>query len=172
VDLLLTCDLEVVPMPKRLHSILFMFLVAGLASPLSAEIITKKFDWQPVGGIQKTDMQTADMAISEIRFDLGDTLPPIRRSTAKAVVRVDNNSSIDQEVGVAVAVFDGDGNLIGAGNGGNKVGELNKGEREEFTVPFSYVYRNLRNAKSFLVTLETKPKGKAKWTPKPTPRPE
>ena len=156
-------------MTNRLRALLFSFLVVGLASPVAAELITKKFDWLPVGGIQKTDMTTTDMAVSEIRFDLGDTLPPIRRSTAKAIVRVDNNSSIDQEVGVAVAVFDADGNLIAAGNGGNKVGELNKGERSEFTVPFSYVYRNLKNAKTFLVTLETKPKGKAKWTPKPTP---
>ena len=132
--------------------------------------MTKKFDWAPVGGIQRIDMQMNDIAVSEIRFDLGDTVAPIRVSSAKAVVRVDNNSQIDQEVGVAVAVFDADGNLVAAGNGGNKVGELNKGEREEFTVRFSYVYRNLKSARSFLVTLETKPKaGKSKWTPKPTP---
>jgi hypothetical protein len=168
--MLLHSESEVIPMLKR-HRAFLVSLLVVTAAPLSGEIITKKFDWQPVGGVQKTDMSTTDMAISEIRFDLGDTLPPIRRSTAKAVVRVDNNSQIDQEVGVAVAVFDGDGNLIAAGNGGNKVGELNKGEREEFTVPFSYVYRNLHNAKTFLVTLETKTKGRAKWTPKPTPAP-
>jgi hypothetical protein len=147
------------------------FLSLALASPLSAQLITKRFDWQPVGGIQKVDMQMNDVAVSEIRFDLGDTIAPVRVSSAKAVVRVDNNSQQDQEVGVAVAVFDADGNLVGAGNGGNKIGELNKGEREEFNVRFSYVYRNLRNAKSFLISLETKPKGKpAKWAPKPTPR--
>ena len=79
---------------------------------------------------------------------------------------------MDQEVGVALAVFDGDGNLIAAGNGGNKVGELGKGERTEFTVPFSYVYRNLKDAKTFLVTLETRTKSsKEKWKPKPTPVP-
>jgi len=158
-------------MTIRLRALLFSFLVVGLASPLTAELITKKFDWAPVGGIQKTDMSTTDMAVSEIRFDLGDVLPPIRRSTAKAIVRVDNNSNVDQEVGVALAVFDGDGNMIAAGNGGNKVGELGKGERTEFTVSFAYVYRNLKDAKSFLVTLETRQKGKEKWKPKPTPVP-
>ncbi|MDQ2970657.1 MAG: hypothetical protein M3R34_05915 [Acidobacteriota bacterium] len=162
-------------MIKRRHvpvpALAVTLFTLALASPLSAQLITKKFDWQPVSGIQKVDMQMNDVAISEIRFDLGDTIAPVRVSSAKAVARVDNNSQQDQEVGVAVAVFDADGNLIAAGDGGNKVGELDKGARQEFNVHFHYVYRNLRNARSFLVTLETKPKGKpAKWAPKPTPR--
>ena len=147
----------------------FSLVAAGalLALPLHGEIVTKKFDWQPVGGIQKIAMDSNDIAVSQIRFDLGDTIAPIRRSTAKAVVRVDNNSQRDQEVGVAIAVFDDQGNLLAAGSGGNKVGDLNKGDRSEFTVAFPYVYRNLKNARSFLLTLETKEKGK--WKPKPTP---
>lgn len=155
-------------MVKRLPTLLAILIALALASPASAELITKKFDWAPVGGIQKIDIQLNDMVISQVKFDLGDTIKPIRLSSAKAEVRVDNNSRLDQEVGIAVAVFDADGNLVAAGDGGNKVGELNKGEREEFTVRFSYVYRHLREARSFLVTLETKPKG-GKWTPKPTP---
>ena len=142
------------------------------AAPLSAEIISKKFDWAPVGGIQKVDLQLNDIAVSQIKFDLGDTIAPVRYSSAKAVVRVDNNSQVDEEVGVAIAIFDADGNMLTAGNGGNKVGELNKGDRTEFTIHFSYVYRNLAQAKSFLVTLETKAKSsksKEKWKPKPTP---
>ena len=153
-------------MVKRLS---WLALLALIALPARADILTKKFDWQPVGGIQKLAMDNNDVAISQIRFDLGDTIAPIRRSTAKAVVRVDNNSERDQEVGVAIAVFDDQGNLLAAGSGGNKVGELNKGDREEFTVAFPYVYRNLKNARSFLVTLETKDKGK--WRPRPTPTP-
>ncbi|MEO8430201.1 MAG: hypothetical protein ABI592_01745 [Acidobacteriota bacterium] len=159
-------------MSRRFPAILSAAVVLALASPLSAEILTKKFDWAPVNGIQRVDMQSNDMAISEVRFDLGDTIAPVRVSSAKAIVRVDNNSQIDQEVGIAIAVFDGDGNLIAAGDGGNKVGELNKGDRSEFTARFAYVYRNLKNARSFLLTLETLPKGAGKsrkWKPRPTP---
>ncbi len=128
--------------------------------PLSAEIVTKKFDWAPVGGIQKVDFEWNEIAISEIRFDLGDTVAPIRYSSSKAVVRVDNNSRKDQEVGIAVAVFAEDGTMLAAGSGGIKLGDLDKGERDEFTVRFPYVYRNLKDAKTFLVTLETKEVGK------------
>ena len=150
-------------MVKRLS---FPVLALLAALPLSADVITKKFEWQPVNGIQKIAVELNEVAISQVKFDLGDTVPPIRISSAKAVLRVDNNSEKDQEVGVAVAVFDGEGNMIAAGNGGNKVGELDKGGREEFTVRFSYVYRNLKDARSFLVSLETKQKG---WSRKTAP---
>ena len=160
-------------MAKRSPLLLSALVALAVAAPASAQLVTKKFDWSPVNGAQKVDVQMNDVAISLIRFDLGDTIAPIRVSSAKATVRVDNNSDIDQEVGVAIAVFDADGNVVAAGNGGNKVGELNKGDREEFTVRFPYVYRHLSSARSFLVTLETKPKGgkKTKWAPKPTPVP-
>ena len=153
-----------------------LFLAAALAVPLplSADVVTKKFDWQPVSGIQRVEVALNDVVVSQVKFDLGDTVPPIRISSAKAIVRVDNNSERDQEVGVAVVVFDEQGNVVAAGNGGNKLGELNKGEREEFTVRFSYVYRHLREARSFLVTLETKEKGKGRYRSRtaPTPEPE
>ena len=139
--------------------------LALLALPALADVVTKKFDWQPVGGTQKIAMENNEVAISQVKFDLGDTIAPIRRSSANAKVRVDNNSDRDQEVGVAIAIFDEQGNMLAA----NKVGELGQGEREEFSVSFPYVYRNLRNARSFLVTLETKEKGK--YHPKPTPTP-
>jgi hypothetical protein len=149
---------------------LFLVLAALLFSHLSsAEIVTQKFNWSPVNGIQRLRFEWNDIAISEIRFDLGDTIKPLKTSTAKAVVRVDNNSSRDQEVGIAIAVFAEDGTMLAAGSGGIKVGDLDKGERDNFTVRFPYVYRNLKDARYFFLTVETKPTGKWKYQPKPKP---
>jgi hypothetical protein len=136
---------------------------------LSAEIVTQKFNWSPVNGIQRLRFDWNDIAISEIRFDLGDTFKPFRVSSAKAVVRVDNNSARDQEVGVALAIFDESGTMLAAGSGGIKMGDLDKGERDTFTVRFPYVYRNLKDAKYFFLTVETKPTGKWKYQPKSKP---
>jgi len=72
---------------------------------LSAEIVTQKFNWSPVNGIQRLAFDWNDIAISQIQFDLGDTIKPLKTSSAKAVVRVDNNSARDQEVGIAIALF-------------------------------------------------------------------
>ncbi|HEX9304944.1 MAG TPA: hypothetical protein VGA31_10890 [Thermoanaerobaculia bacterium] len=151
---------------RRLSLVLAALFFSQL---LSAEIVTQKFNWSPVNGIQRLRFDWNDLAISEIRFDLGDTFKPLRVSSAKAVVRVDNNSARDQEVGVALAIFDADGTMLAAGSGGIKVGDLDKGERDSFTVRFPYVYRNLKSASYFYLTVETKPTGKWKYQPKAKP---
>jgi hypothetical protein len=136
---------------------------------LLAEIVTQKFNWSPVNGIQRLAFDWNDIAISQIQFDLGDTIKPLKTSSAKAIVRVDNNSARDQEVGIAIALFDEDGTMLAAGSGGIKVGDLDRGERDTFTVRFPYVYRNIKNTKYFYLTVETKPTGKWKYQPKTRP---
>ncbi len=135
----------------------FSLIVAGalVALPLWADITTKKFDFTPVNGIQHIDMEWNGLAVAQIDWNLGNRMKPLDVSNASATVRLDNNSRIDVVVGIALAVFDENGNLIAAGSGGNKVGHLNKGDRDEFRIAFPYVYRNLSNAKTFLITLET-----------------
>jgi hypothetical protein len=153
-------------MVRRLFLVTTALFFAHL---VSAEIFTQKFNWSPSNGVQRLRFDWNEIAISEIRFDMGDTFKPFRVSSAKAVVRVDNNSARDQEVGVALAVFDADGTMLAAGSGGIKVGDLDRGERDTFTVRFPYVYRNLKKASYFFVTVETKPTGKTKWRPKARP---
>jgi hypothetical protein len=157
-------------------------LTAVLAAPASAQVATKKFPWQPVGGVQNIDLQTESVAVGQVVFDLGSTLKgtPIRKSSAKVRVRIDNNSETDEEVGVAVVVFDAEGNVVAAGSNGTKWGYLNKGDRTYYDIDFPYVYRRLDEAANFMVTLETKqkPAKKSKASkststvePEPTPIP-
>jgi hypothetical protein len=149
--------------------ILFAVAAVFLSQALRAEIVTQKFNWSPVDGIQRLHFDWNDIAISQITFDLGNTIKPLKTSTAKATVRVDNNSARDQEVGVAIAIFDEAGTMLAAGSGGIKVGDLDRGERDTFTVRFPYVYRNIKDAKYFYLTVETKPTGKWHYQPKRHP---
>jgi hypothetical protein len=151
-------------------------LTSALGAPLVADQVTNKFGWQPVHGVQEVHVELGRIVISQIEFDLGGTLvgTPVRRSSAKGVVRVDNNGWTDQEVGIAIVVFDAEGNVVATGSGGTKWGYLNKGERDHYTIFFPFVYRNFEKAKTFLVTLETKPKGRDRKksgnvTPAPNP---
>jgi len=139
-----------------------------LAAPLCAGVATEKYDWHPVNGVQDVHVESDRVVVSSLTFDLGSQVKPLQSSSAHAVARVDNNGFLAYEIGVAIAIFDGDGNIVAAGSGGVKMGSLGKGERDTFHISFPYVYRNLANAKTFTVTLETKEHG-AKPTPKPTP---
>lgn len=155
-----------------------VIVAAGLAAPAFSEVATKKFNWTPVNGIQKIDLEDGDIVINEVEFDLGSTMKgtPIRKSSAKVKIRIDNNGKTDQAVGAAVVVFDAEGNVVAAGSNGTKWGYLNKGDRTYYEIDFPYVYRRLDKAASFIVTLETQGKssGKAKSryqsaTPEPAP---
>ena len=147
-----------------LRKAFLVLLGAALAAPMAAEQITKKFDWKPVSGVQDIQVEAQHVVVGQVTFDLGSTLKgtPVRKSSAKAVLRVDNNGYIDEEVGIAVVVFDEEGNVVATGSGGTQWGYLNKGARDYYKVTFPYVYRNFDRAKSFLITLEVKEKGRDK----------
>ena len=151
-------------------------LAAALAVPASAQVATKKFPWQPIGGAQNIDVTTEDVVVGQVVFDLGSTMKgtPIRKSSAKVRVRIDNNSMTDEEVGIAVVVFDTERTVVAAGSNGTKWGYLNKGDRTYYDIDFPYVYRRLDEAASFMVTLETKAKAakKSKSTSAAEPEPE
>ncbi|MEX0879039.1 MAG: hypothetical protein WEB59_16185 [Thermoanaerobaculia bacterium] len=138
-----------------------VLVAAGLAVPAASEVASKKFDWRPINGIQEIDLRDGDIVINEVEFDLGSILKgtPIRKSSAKVKIRIDNNGKTNQEVGAAVVVFDAEGNVVAAGSNGTKWGYLNKGDRTYYTIDFPYVYRRLDQAASFLVTIETRGKG-------------
>ena len=152
---------------------LAVLLAAAFAVPASAQVATKKFPWQPVGGVQNIDVQTENVVVGQVVFDLGSTLKgtPLRKSSAKVRVRIDNNSETDEEVGVAVVVFDAEGNVVAAGSQGTKWGYLNKGDRTYYNIDFPYVYRRLDDAANFIVTLETRAKGKGSKPTSPPPEP-
>ncbi len=153
---------------------LALALAGVFAAPLSAAVATKKFEWAPINGVQDIDIQAGDIVIGQVVFDLGSTLKgtPFRKSSADAKVRIDNNGSTDEQVGVAVVVFDAEGNVVAAGSNGTKWGYLNKGKRTYYTIDFPYVYRRLDQAATFIVTIETQSKGGKSKSSYESPTPE
>jgi len=133
---------------------------AFLSAPLFAQATTKKYDWAPINGVQEVDVRDGEVVVSQLIFNQGSTLKgtPIRKSSADVRVRIDNNGLTDQQVGVAVVVFDAEGNVVAAGSNGTKWGYLTKGDRTYYTIDFPYVYRNLDKAATFMVTIETQGK--------------
>jgi hypothetical protein len=152
-------------------------VLAASSSPASGQVASKKYDWHPENGAQDIDVQDGKVVVSQVVWDMGGVMKgtPLRKSSANVRVRIDNNGSQDAEVGVAVVVFDAEGNVVAAGSNGTKWGFLNKGDRTYYTIDFPYVYRRLDQASNFLVTVETRVKGtskpttKEKWKPSATP---
>jgi hypothetical protein len=153
---------------------IFVFAaVLCLAAPLAAQQVTKRFDYKPVDSIQPIAIAIDKVKINQIVFKTSKEIGgPVRRSTAECVVRVDNDGTTPVAVGVAVAILDGDGNIVAAGSGGTRVGWLSAGERDTSAIRFPFVYRNLDKAKTFMITMEVEPKppkDEKKPAPEPTP---
>lgn len=138
-----------------MRKLMLLAIAAVLTPPLAAQQITKKFEYAPTGGAQELRIELDKVVMNQIIFKPGKSLGgPLRKSDASAEVRIDNNGTKDQVVGVAVVVMDGDGNIVAAGSGGTRWGHLNAGERDNSRIAFPFVFRNMDKAKTFMVTLE------------------
>ena len=150
-------------MLRKLPVAVLVAVVAALAAPgvLPAQQITKKFDYAPVNGAQDLKFELDKVSLNQIVFKPGKSLGAgLRRSDASAEIRLDNNGPVDKIVGVAVVLFDGDGNVVAAGSGGTRVGYLSAGERDTAAVNFPFVFRHMDKAKTFIVTMELQEKAK------------
>jgi hypothetical protein len=138
-----------------------LVLAAALAFPgaMFAGQATKKYDLAPGQGTVDVDVQVDHVRINQVAIKAeGEGSSPLKKSGSEAKVRMDNNGSGDVEAGAAIVLMDGAGNVVGAGSCGTKVGWLKAGERDTCSMDLGYVFRNLKSAKTLVVTLETNPK--------------
>lgn len=137
-----------------------LFVTATLlVAPLSAQQATRRFNLDLQNKVQNVQLAVGNVMVNNIIITLGDKVGgPVQRSSAEAMVRIDNNGATDVAAGVAIAVFDAQGNIVAAGSGGTFVGWLKAGERDTSTIAFPYVWRHLSQGKTFTLTLEVAPR--------------
>jgi len=136
-------------------------LALVLALPLSAAAgqATKKYDLPPGTTTQAVDVEVDHVRINQVILEAkGESSGPLKKSGSEAKVRMDNNGSSDVEAGAAIVLMDAVGNVVGAGSCGTKVGWLKAGERDTCSMDLGYVFRNIKSAKTLVVTLETSPR--------------
>ena len=145
---------------KSSRSALGIALVLALPVSVSAAQGTKKIDLAPGAKTHQVDVSAGSVKVNQVVLDVEDQSKTsvLRSSGSEAKVRMDNNGDKAVEAGVGVVLMDGDGNLVGAGSCGTKVGWLKAGERDTCTINFSYLFRNMKNAKTMVITLETRDK--------------
>ena len=78
------------------------------------------------------------------------------RGVAKADVAVSNVGDTARRVGVAIALYDAAGNLVGVASGGSKMLALRPDRQATYTLAFEDVKLHSRHAKTFRITVESK----------------
>ncbi len=117
-----------------------------------AATLSKKFKFEKNKAVG-IDLSAGGIRAESLIFEFPSSV--LRFQTAnKARVTVVNPSTSNVRVGMAIALFDAEGDLVGAGTGGNKGGQVDAGETEEFSVFFYYVNEKIVSATTFQITLE------------------
>ena len=143
------------PARPRLAAVLLLSLVAvAAARPADAAVNSARYRFEGNRWLA-LDLSVGEVRTEVIRFEWPSTVLGIK-THYKAVIKVANGSTRQVSAGVAVAVYDGEGKLLGAGTTGTKVGTIDPGDTAEFTVDFDHVTERLEYATQFQVALQTR----------------
>jgi hypothetical protein len=133
---------------------LLLSLAASSGFPVHAASVSKKFVLEQ-NRPMSLELSVAQVTAEQVTFEFPSSV--MRLETAnKARIAVTNGGSVKVRVGLALALFDEGGNLVAAGAGGNKGGQVAPGEKAEFSVFFYYVSEQIPSAKTFQITMEVR----------------
>ncbi|HEX6852570.1 MAG TPA: hypothetical protein VF139_14335 [Candidatus Polarisedimenticolaceae bacterium] len=133
--------------------------VLALASTARADgFVSKSYEFKANKPLQ-VGIELGDGAkFDSIEFVLpepqGDKPTPLFEQP-KAKVTVSNLGEASVKIGIALAVVDGEGNLVGAGTGGTKLIPLRAGRQMVYSIGFDDVRQHLSTASAFRITFET-----------------
>ena len=99
------------------------------------------------------DLAVTDVQVEQIKFHWPSTMMGIKTGY-KATVRVKNGSVRQIGVGLAVALYDRDARLLGAGTTATRVGTIDPGDTAEFEIKFNHTTQRLEQASQFHILLE------------------
>jgi hypothetical protein len=138
---------------------LALALVAAV-TPAGADTFSKKYRFvadktleigEPVGsGMRLDSVQFLFPAASSSRFLRLGGVP-------EAVVAVSNMSQESVKIGVALAVYDEEGRLLGVASGGSAMRGIHAFRQVGYSLKFDFVNGEMAKAATFQVSVETKP---------------
>jgi len=99
------------------------------------------------------DLAVTGVQVEQIKFHWPSTMMGIKTGY-KATVRVKNGSVRQIGLALAVALYDKDARLLGAGTTATRVGTIDPGDAAEFEVDFNHTTQRLEQASQFHILLE------------------
>ncbi len=125
-----------------------------------AELLSKTYEFRD-GVTLEIGVETENgVRLDSIRFEL-----PARDGNrilrtgglVQAEVAISNIGDAKRRIGVAIALFDGSGNLVGVASGGNRVLPLKRERQQTFKLAFDDVNGSAHRAATFQISIETEP---------------
>ena len=157
---------------KRFSMALALVAALFAALPANAEFFSQRFDFAVEKWI-RINAKVGDLELQDVQFQFPAYVGPRKlgiQGRNQATLTVKNYGTVRTRVQVAIALFDGDGNLLGCGTTGTKMVGTKAGGEESYYVSFDYVNTRLASAKTFYITVETEPDVPQVSDGKPAPK--
>ena len=135
-------------------ALLVLVAAAAAFTPAGADTNSARYKFEGNKWLS-LDLAIGDVRAETIRFEWPATLMRVKTGY-KATIKVVNGSSRQASVGIAVAIYDHDSRLIGAGTAGTTLGTIDPGDTSQFTVDFKDVTDRIESAEQFHIALETR----------------
>ena len=131
------------------------------APPAQADTFSKKYRFVSDKTLEVGEAVGAGMRLDSVQF----TFPPPPASgrilrlggVPQAVVALSNLSQESVKIGVAVAVYDEEGRLLGVASGGSAIRGIHPYRQVGYSLKFDFVNGEMSKAATFQVSVETKP---------------
>ena len=144
-------------MPRRPITAVFVAL-AVLSIPAAAHAGSKTMRAAFVKDrVAAVNMATDGIRVADYHFDrvVRGGVNPFKMGAGPSIVfNVKNEGTEKKDFGIAVALFDAEGHLVGASTGSHS-GKLDPGQSKEVKVEFRQVSHDVPRAATMFMTLET-----------------
>jgi hypothetical protein len=141
-----------------------VILVAGLAVLLvpqaRAELLSKRYEFQAGVLLALGSAESTGLRLDTVRFQLPASVDGrIVRAAGPVTARIEvsNTGTTSRRVGLAIALFDAEGRLLGAASGGSQLAPIKPGRQKSFELLFDGVNAEAGKATAFQISLEPKP---------------
>lgn len=141
-------------------AILAMWGATGIAAqdPGTA-LLSKRYDFHADVTLDIGAALDDGLRLDSVRFDLPVAADDRITRTAGLVtahVSISNTAERRRKVGLAIALFDAEGRLLGVASGGNLLASIHGQRQKSFTLIFEGVYAEAHKASAFQISVEPK----------------
>jgi hypothetical protein len=146
---------------RRLASgIIVLGMSIALAPAAGASLLSKTFEFKNAVTLEVGAANQDGLRLDTVRFQLpspsSNRWMPSGR-TVNVQVALSNTTDKSMKVGIAVALFDEAGRLVGAATGGTKLMPIKPGRQKDYKLVFDGANGEAYLAKTFQISIETKP---------------
>ena len=126
-------------------------------SALHAALWSKSFEFRSGVTLEVGADTGGGLRLDDVRFEMPVNAGVRAAREATVEITVSNASESSRRVGLAVALFDADGRLVGVADGGTALMPLRPGRLRAYRLVFQNVRDEAPNAETFQISVETRP---------------